>query len=360
MASKSTRKPVAEGCYDAGRALSLAYRRVNRGGMNRSVWRALLLLAILVTGLPLQAQTDAELEQGRALYRDGLSLEAAGDWAGALQKFEQVARVRLTPQVRFHIARCKEYLGRWTEALGDYRLAEYEATQIGAKEQSQIAEARALLEERVPKLVINAVDGSQVSRLSLDGVELGRSRLGAQLAVNPGPHRITVVYTGGASRNVDVNVQERALEHVRLPLSPEGPPAGTGAGDAGAPAVPGQQDTVRSWWPWILAGSGVASLGAAGVFLYLREDAEDELQRVCGPPPGPCPESMTDTHSRGALYARLAPIAGAVGVTALAGAAATWWMTSRKPRDSQAIRTTLKLDFVATPRTTGVQLEGHF
>jgi hypothetical protein len=83
--------------------------------------------------LPLRAEDvpDARLAEARVWFRDGLSLEAAGDWAGALTRFEQVAKVRFTPQVRFHVARCKEHLGRMTEALGDYRISEYEADRDG-------------------------------------------------------------------------------------------------------------------------------------------------------------------------------------------------------------------------------------
>ena len=71
------------------------------------------------------------LEKARNLFRQGLSLEAAGNWAAALAKFQEVMKVKLTPQVRFHSARCSEQLGRLNEALGEYRLAEYEAGQQG-------------------------------------------------------------------------------------------------------------------------------------------------------------------------------------------------------------------------------------
>jgi hypothetical protein len=57
------------------------------------------------------AQSQDDLDRARNLFRQGLSLEAAANWAAALGKFQDVARVKLTPQVRFHIA-------RWYRAFG--------------------------------------------------------------------------------------------------------------------------------------------------------------------------------------------------------------------------------------------------
>src|SRR5689334_16529333 len=51
------------------------------------------------------------LDKARAQFQQGLALETAGDWAGALSLFVQVAAVKLTPQVRFHVGLCEEHLG---------------------------------------------------------------------------------------------------------------------------------------------------------------------------------------------------------------------------------------------------------
>src|SRR5215510_548771 len=60
---------------------------------------------------PAAAQSQDDLERARNFFREGLSLEAAGNWAQALAKFREVGKVKLTPQVRFHTARCNEQLG---------------------------------------------------------------------------------------------------------------------------------------------------------------------------------------------------------------------------------------------------------
>src|SRR5687768_5820481 len=73
-------------------------------------------------------QPDPALVRAREVFRQGLALESARDWASALAKFREVAAVRSTAQVRFHIARCQEQLGQLNEALGAYELAMSEAT----------------------------------------------------------------------------------------------------------------------------------------------------------------------------------------------------------------------------------------
>ncbi len=118
--------------------------------------------------------------QAREIFRAGLALEAAGDWAGALVKFRQVAEDRPTPQVRFHIARCQEFLGRWTEALGTYRLALGEAEALQVEEVLQEGNrARLALEERIPKLTLVRGEGAEAAVLFVDGVEMGASAAGA-------------------------------------------------------------------------------------------------------------------------------------------------------------------------------------
>ena len=174
--------------------------------------RSLVLSLALGAGVvasaprPALAQTQEELERARQQFRQGLSLEAAGNWAAALAKFQEVGKVKLTPQVRFHAARCNEQLGRLNEALGEYRLAEYEAGQQGLKEAAEISQARQALETRVPKLVIKRGEGAEAARVELDGVELGEAQIGQPVAVDPGPH--TIVAKLGGDRQVEESASE--------------------------------------------------------------------------------------------------------------------------------------------------------
>ena len=90
-------------------------------GIRATARRLTTLVHVVALGLAApaaRAQSDEDLAQARVLFNEALSQETAGDWAGALEKMQKVSRVKLTPQVRYHLARCKEHLGRHTEALG--------------------------------------------------------------------------------------------------------------------------------------------------------------------------------------------------------------------------------------------------
>src|SRR5688572_15513005 len=89
---------------------------------------------LLVTLLPSAARADdkQELVRARAQFQQAIELEQAGNYAAAVQAFREVGQVRMTPQVRFHIAVCEEKLGRWVAALGSFELALQAAENVGS------------------------------------------------------------------------------------------------------------------------------------------------------------------------------------------------------------------------------------
>jgi hypothetical protein len=283
-------------------------------GFSRAKWWGAfigLLVAWGSCGIA-RAQSSAELERGRNLFRQSLSMEVAGDWAGALSRLEAVARIKMTPQVRFHQARCKEHLGRLTEALGDYRLAEIRA-------------ARQDLEVRVPRLVIRLSRELINSSVDLDGITLGDSRLGKEIPVDPGDHELVVRTPDGQSFVKHLRVADTTIERVTVD-----PPAGFVPihNQLGSTASNGTQTIysdsgVRSAppvWAWIAGGVGVAGVIGASVAWYVRERAIDDLNNGCDPN-NICPMSLKSTQTRGEQASIVAPIALGVGLAGLGLAA---------------------------------------
>ncbi len=339
----------------------------------RPGFRALALgialgMGTITASPPAFAQSRHELAKARAAYRQGVSLEAAGDWAGALAKFEQVAQVKRTPQVQFHIARCKENLGRLNEALGDYRMAEYQAKQKKAKELHQITKAREALEARIPKLIITLGAGAESAEVSLDGVQLGEAKLGNQVSVDPGSHHIVVTLSNNKQFNKDVTVKEGETKNVELvppadllqKPSPETP--------SPAELPPEEKPTKKpekhaSAAPWIIGGVGVASLAASGVFYALRASAKSDLQSGCHG--NICPESLKSTGDKGKLYSTLSPVMLGVGVVGVGVAVimlATGGSSSPKAdkETDSASRRGVRVDVVQTSSLTGVNVVGRF
>lgn len=290
---------------------------------------ATLVLGALAVSVPALAQpapipeakSASDLEQAREAYRAALAMETAGDWAGALTRINEVATVKLTPQVRFHLARCQDKLGRWTEAVGSYRMAIAEAEVAGVADVVREATAAlAVLEPAVPRLSITRGADAAGATVFLDGVALGDTSIGTPLAVDPGPHRIDARLGARQLRStVTLAPRERRSFVVELPTERSSAPA------APAPAEPRDVAPSRAAAYGAL-GVGVVGLGLAGTFWALRAGTVSDLDDQCVD--GHCPPSLESTSDRGKAFTVAAAAGLAVGV---AGVAAFSWLLLREP-----------------------------
>jgi hypothetical protein len=203
----------------------------------------------------------------------------------ALQKFDQVASVRLTPQVRFHIALCKSHLGRLNEALGEYRLAEYEAEQGALPEAAEIRAAREELEGRIPRVWIVPREGIVLSRVTLDGVQLGGASLTEPVTIDPGPHRLEAVSADGRRFAQDFSATEREQVSVNIAFESAGAsaaqdsPASSASPDHGTAGMTVREGNSGAA-PWIVSGVGAAALGASIYSLLAASDAQTEVDKL--------------------------------------------------------------------------------
>ncbi len=340
----------------------------------RAVHTVVVLALAVATAGSVRAQSPEQLEQARTRYDQGLSQEAAGDWAGALATFENVGRVKMTPQVRFHVAHCKEGLGRLVEALGGYRLAEYEAgqAQAAADVLSEISQARAVLEERVPKLILERGEGTASGEIALDGVVLGQTSIGAEVPLDPGSHVVSVKLGDGRhfERTVRLKAGDKQQLHLDVPpaLQPEssGPPARAAdpTSAAAAPAADAQAEgDSGSALPWVFGGVGVGGLVAAGVFVAMKNSAANELDEGCLG--RTCPDTLGGTQRRGERYATLAGVALGVGVVGVGTAVVM--LVGRSAGDPPPAHarvrhraTPLAVQVSADLRQPGVSVRGSF
>jgi hypothetical protein len=308
--------------------------------------RALALIVCLAAasvGPAAVAQTDSKsrtsaIDRARAQFHQGLALETAGDWAGALALFQQVALVKLTPQVRFHIGLCEEHLGQLAAALGDYELAAHEADEAKVPEVSaQVASRRDELRARIPQLTITRGAGGEYASVSLDGVSLGAASIGVKLPVDPGPHRIEALASGFKPFRATIDIVEKefkkveiTLERIPSPIQKPDAPAATAPSGADTDVEPARSNVL----PYVVGGVGVASLGAGVVFLLLRQNAINTLDSECTLPPGhECPASAQSTYDQGKTYNLLANISLGVGVAAV-GTGAVLFFTQKKPKST--------------------------
>ena len=326
---------------------------------SRRVASALVLGAALVVPTVSFAQaTPEELAAARQLFNEGKDLEKQKSYGGALEKFKKVAGVKMTPQVRFHIALCEENLGHLVDAINGFALAADEAKRAGstATEVAENAPRRAeALRLRVPTLRLDVTGNVLTSKILLDGAPVAASQIGVAMPIDPGDHAVEVQDAAGkATFHKDLKLEEKASK--RLEITVNDVEVVAAKVDAAPPPPPPE----RSRAPVFLAGGvGVASLIASGVFFGLRASTISTVAATCADP-------VNYTGCKGTAEARAAMVNGrtystitsvtlGVGLAGLGAAGILWFVTSPK----EAVAPT-KAGVMLVPTGPGLELRGMF
>ncbi|KYF77809.1 hypothetical protein BE11_40000 [Sorangium cellulosum] len=306
---------------------------------------------LLLLEAPALAQDTDELKRARAQFQQATELEQAGNWAAALQQFREVGQVRMTPQVRFHIAVCEENLGRLVAALGGYELALAEADAVGADFRAEVEQAIGRLRARIPKLVIVRGKGAGSAAMELDGVALGGTSIGVEVPLDPGPHALTAKAPNHKLFQETVELKEGGVTRVEVTL--EALPQELLI-QAGALSERPPSKVV----PYVIGGVGAASLIGSGVLFVLRQGALKDLEDACGSGGKACPASMESRYDDLKFYHYGAQVALGVGVAAVGTATAILLLQRKKPKEPEKV--SLELVPVVGGSEVGASLSGAF
>ena len=282
--------------------------------------------------------TSEELTAARQLFNEGKDLEKQKSYANAIEKFKKVAGVKMTPQVRFHIALCEENLGHLVEAINGFELAADEAKRAGstATEVAENAPKRAAaLRARVPTLHLVVTGKVLTSKILLDGNPVSAAMIGASMPIDPGDHAVEVQSAAGkVTFHKDLKLQERAAERLDIAVHDVEVVA---APKADAPPLAPS----RSRAPALLVGGvGVASLIASGVFFGLRAGTLSTAAAECKDPVRytGCTHThgVDDVIARGQVYSTVSAITLGVGLAGLGAAGVLFVVTSPKKASASA------------------------
>jgi hypothetical protein len=315
---------------------------------------AAVLAAVALAAPALAADpAPADLAAARQLFGEGKDLEKQNAWADALDKFKKVAEVKMTPQVRFHMALCEENLGRLVSALNGFDLASEEARRAGsvAAEVAANAPARAeALRKRVPVLKISVEGHVDRSHILLDGSAVTPALLGTEIPVDPGAHLVEVQLDGKITDHKKVTLAERGSETVELTID-EGPAP---VGDQ--PKTQDAAGSSGSRAPAIVAGAvGVVALGTAGVFWVLRGNTISQVQETCRAGNVACDPSLESVANSGKTDGVVAMVSAGVGLAGLATGGILWFaLAPSKPSAAPQRSVTV------TPTVGGLQVAGTF
>jgi PEGA domain len=321
------------------------------------------LAATAVGGVSVAARADspssADLKKARSQFQRGIELEQASNWSEAIQQFREVGAVRMTPQVRFHIAYCEEGLGRLVTALGGYELALGEADQVGADFKHEVDNAISELRARIPKLFIERGTNADAALVQLDGVDLGASSVGVEVPLDPGPHTVTATVPGYLQFSTTAELKEQEVTRVLLELKPEPAPPPEPKPPVKEVIVIEQQAAPNRTIPYVVGGVGIATLAGAGVLLALRQSTKAQLEKDC-PNMDACPESNKGTYDRLKAYNVATPIVAAVGVVEIGVAAALIIFEKKPPPKFTPEKATLRVLPSAPGALAGASLDYRF
>jgi hypothetical protein len=340
--------------------------RISRSGAWWWRWRwrrkiafALVLGAALAAPARASAQpTPDELAAARQLFNEGKDLEKQKAYAGAIEKFKKVAGVKMTPQVRFHIALCEENLGHLVEAINGFELAGKEAKLAGstATEVAENAPRRAVaLRGRVPTLRLDIKGKVLTSRILLDGAPVASSQIGVAAPIDPGDHVVEAQDAAGkATFHKDLQLKEKEVTRLEIPIDDvERAPAPASAAPLAPPAE-------RSRAPVFLAGGvGVASLIASGVFFGLRAGTISTVAASCADPVKytGCQDTadVRAAMASGRAYSTITSVTLGVGLAGLGAAGILWFVTSPKKAPAP-----VKTGVMLVPSGPGLDVVGVF
>jgi len=316
-----------------------------------------LFCALLASQAPALGQDAGELKKARAQFQQATELEQAGNWTAALQAFREVGQVRMTPQVRFHIAVCEEKLGRLVAALGGYELALADADKVGPDFRGEVEENVTKLRARIPKLVIQRGAGANSAAIELDGVAVGDSSIGVEVPLDPGPHAVTAKAPNRKPFEASVTLKEEETTPLEVVLE-EIPQEllRTGGGAAAADKPPSKVV------PFVIGGVGVASLIGSGVLFGLRQSTLSELEDSCTG--NICPKGKESRYDDLKFYHYGSMVTLGVGVAAV-GTAGALLFFQRKKKDPSADEKAASVQLVPSLPLTrqtpiGASLQGTF
>jgi hypothetical protein len=343
---------------------------------------AISVAVALVAPAPAGARPDptsAELAEARERFAQARKLEDAGKWAEALELLKKVSEVRITPQVRFHIALCHENLGLWTQALDGFTLAAREAVGTAPDVIKESNQHVAALEKRIPTLTVRVNGAAQGDELLLDKrpIPLGDPPL--PVRVDPGPHVVEVRRGEAIISRLEFSIDPgstRRLDAEVAPAPPTPPPTATVAPTATAPQPPpdtrGYDGSTQRTIGWIALGVGAASAIAAGVFTGLRAAAVSDVEEECQVDLGQCKgefDVVDPIRERGETYSLLVNVfAVGAGVSLVTGAvllftapaAAAPPAVSGKRQSPPAPQPSVRALAWVVPGSAGVSVGGRF
>lgn len=261
-----------------------------------------------------QSADPATRQAARKVAEEGLKLYNAGDFNGALEKFNLADSLVPTPTLGVQAARCLVKLGRLVEASERYlevMRVKLDKTALFVHKKAQVdaLKERDDLVSRIPTVEIR-IEGpmGDNGKVTIDGTEVPPALFGQTRPVDPGKHTLVAKRPDtSVTRDVTVGERETALAVLKLPPLPlpERKFVKNPAGEAQRVAG------------WIALGVGAGGLIAGGINGVVALSMQSSLNEKCPMKQcGPDQYDDIDNFTRQTTASTAGFIIGAVGAVA--------------------------------------------
>lgn len=253
-------------------------------------------LAFSLFGSSAFAQSAQDEAAAAAQFERGLAEMKAGRYEAGCPALDESYRLDPRPGTLFTLAECEAKQGKVASAVAHYEdyLARFQKMppdqRRGQRGREKIADNQAkALRADVPTLELDLPQGAPATtKVTRDGVSLGRASLGIALPLDPGEH-VIVVTTDGGTREQKVTVVRGDHKAVTLELPVSGPSSTTPTPVA-QPTIaqtveppPKDEPKASSHVGFSLAmlGIGVAGLGAGAITGALTIGKKADIDKHC-------------------------------------------------------------------------------
>jgi hypothetical protein len=361
------------------------------------------IVVAMAAGLTALAAAGARAADGdstlaEALFREGVELMRAGDFARACPKLAESYHQDPGTGALLALARCQEGGGQLASAWATYSSVVGIATREGRGDRAEAARKHAAaLEPRLSRIIVEvpaeiaALRGLAVRR---DGVALPREAWGSALPVDPGAHVVEATADGKTSWQRTVRLdRDGSQEMVRIPsLEPVAPPqpaiaAATttppppppptpspppsparampppadpgSSADPGVPVRDSRGSTIRRTLAVWTAGAGLLALGVGTAYAIHAKNLDDQARadNHCDTASG-CDDVGYNLNTRSLSASHFSTGFFVAGGVLVAGATAIYLLGS--PRAARPGTTSLHFSPVAGAGGVGVTTGGTF
>jgi hypothetical protein len=339
---------------------------VARPGIERRsrAGRASALLALgaaALTSATAAAQGNSQSAMAEALFRNGRTLMAAGNYAEACPKFAESQKIDPKLGTLMNLALCHEKAGLSASAWAEYAQAAELARRSAQSEREAVARERvSALEASLTHVVVDA-DAKSELVVTLDGQPIGAGAYGTPMPVDPGDHVLQADCPGKAPFRFPFHAapgdRDRTI-HVPPPASME-PGAVAPAARPVAPsaaAEPGRGGSGASLRTagFVVGGVGLLAVGVGAFFGVRAFSDKTDAEKACSAG-GACTGPGKDATSAMKTDEVISTIGVIVGAAAIAGGAYLV-LTSKSP-EAHASSPQARVRFELTTRGVAAGVE---